>query len=573
MLDLVIKGGVIVDGTGRTGFRGDVGVADHRIVEVGEVSTPSRRTVSADGLLVTPGFVDIHTHFDGQATWDPDLAPSCHNGVTSIVMGNCGVGFAPARPDKHEWLIKLLEGVEDIPGTALAEGINWEWESFPEYLDALGRRRYTMDVAAYVPHAALRAFVMGDRGADFAEHPTAAEVAAMRNLTLEAVDAGAVGFSTSRTHAHVTREGRNIGTLKATESELLGIVDALRELGRGAIQLVSDAYQSPDEELVRAELRLIRALASCSGRPTSFTLMQAPTAPGRWRKLLDAAADMSREGLTVRPQVGPRPIGAVLSFAARLNPFQRTRTYSSLADLPHLARMARLREASVKQRILVEFASDGGGMPSLWDFGWMFRMENPVDYDVSPERSLADEARAAGRGAADYVYDLLLQNEGTYCVMVAAMNFSDRGLNAVHQMLSHPNVLFGLSDAGAHVGLISDASFPTTTLSLWGKGDREGRCIPVETLINGYTQRNAAHVGWLDRGVIAPGYLADLNLIDLDALEVAPPHMVADLPAGGSRLLQTARGYKLTIKRGQVTVVNGELTGERPGGLVRGPQP
>jgi N-acyl-D-aspartate/D-glutamate deacylase len=569
MLDLVIKGGTVVDGLARPGFHADVGVSGEHIVAIGRISTPARRTIDAQGLLVTPGFVDIHTHFDGQASWDSELAPSCHNGVTSVVMGNCGVGFAPAHPDRHDWLIGLLEGVEDIPGTALAEGIRWEWESFPQYLDALSTRRYTMDLGAYLPHAALRTYVMGDAGADFAEHPDPAQISTMADLTREALTAGAIGFSTSRTEAHKTRDGANLGTLRAGERELLGIAQALRDAGRGAIQMISDAYQSLDEGFVDSELRLIRELAELSGRPTSFTLMQSPLVPTRWRRLLAAAHAMRRGNLSVRPQVAPRPVGVILGFASSVSPFVITATCRRLMSLPFEARLAALRQADVRAAIIGEFHESDDG---FWDFSRMFRIEDPVDYEPWPERSLAAEAERAGHEPADHLYDVLLEQEGRNLVMLAALNFNGEGVDAIFEMLSDRNVLFGLSDAGAHVGTISDGSFPTTTLSLWGKGSREGFKIPIETLVHGYTQRNAAHVGWTDRGVVAPGYLADLNLIDFDALAVRPPQIVHDLPAGGSRLLQAVRGYRATIKRGHVTVLDGELTGERPGRLVRGPQ-
>jgi N-acyl-D-aspartate/D-glutamate deacylase len=573
MLDLIIKDGLIIDGTGRAAFRGDVGVSGERIVAVGEVASPARRTLSAEGLLVTPGFVDIHTHFDGQASWDSELAPSSNNGVTSVVMGNCGVGFAPARADKHDWLINLLEGVEDIPGTALAEGLTWDWETFPDYLDALARRRYSMDVGAYLPHAALRTYVMGDRGADHAQHPSDAEIDDMAALTAEALKAGALGFSTSRTRAHMSRDGRNIGTLHAGARELLGVARALRQSGLGVIQLISDAYQHDDEDAVEAELRLIRALAEGSGRPLAFSLMQVRNAPGRWKHLLAAADHMTRDGLDVHVQVGPRPIGAIMSLASSLNPFLATEAYKALAALPFEARIARLRESEVKRRMLSEFA-ELRRSSGYWDPRYMFRMADPVDYDPAPDRCIAAEAAQAGREVEDHLYDVLLENEGRQVLWLASLNFVDRDLRAVHEMLTHPHALFGLSDAGAHVATIVDGTFPTTTLTLWGRGsgNRDGLHIPLEALVHGYTQRNAAFVGWRDRGVVGEGYLADLNVIDLAALDVAPPRLVSDLPAGGSRYLQGVRGYRHTIKRGRVTRSDGAATGELPGRLMRGAQ-
>jgi N-acyl-D-aspartate/D-glutamate deacylase len=573
MLDLIIKDGVIIDGTGRPAFRGDVGISGERIVEVGEVASPARRTLSADGLLVTPGFVDIHTHFDGQASWDSELAPSSSNGVTSVVMGNCGVGFAPARSDKHDWLISLLEGVEDIPGTALAEGLTWDWETFPDYLDALSRRRYSMDVGAYMPHAALRTYVMGDRGADHAQHPSDAEIEQMAALTAEGLKAGALGFSTSRTKAHMSRDGRNIGTLHARDRELLGVAKALRQSGRGVIQLISDAYQHDDEDAVEGELRLIRALAETAGRPLAFSLMQVRNAPGRWKHLLAATDDMTRDGLDVHVQVAPRPIGAIASFASSLNPFLATPAYKALQALPFEARIARLRDPEVRRRMLDEFAELNRGS-GHWDARYMFRMSDPVDYEPAPDRSIAAEAARAGREPIEHLYDVLLEDAGRQVVWLASLNYVERDLRAVHEMLTHPQALFGLSDAGAHVATIVDGTFPTTTLTLWGRGggSRDGLRIPLEALVHGYTQRNAAFVGWRDRGVVGEGYLADLNLIDLGALDVSPPRLVSDLPAGGSRYLQGVRGYRHTLKRGCVTFSDGAATGELPGRLVRGAQ-
>jgi N-acyl-D-aspartate/D-glutamate deacylase len=574
MLDLVIVDGLIADGTGKPCFRGDVGVAGDRIVEVGKVTSAAKRKVNAGGLLVTPGFVDIHTHFDGQVSWDSLLAPSCDNGVTSVVMGNCGVGFAPAHPAKHDWLIALLEGVEDIPGTALAEGLTWDWESFPDYLDAVERRRFSIDVGGYMPHAALRTYVMGTRGGDPTEHPTDGEISEMQRLTLEAVGAGAVGFSTSRTIAHMSRDGGNIGTLKATSRELTGIAAALKHAGRGVIQLISDAYLSSDDDFAAAELDLIRSVAEVSGRPLSFTVMQTNTKPRRFRVLLDAIASMVGAGLRVRAQVAPRPVGAIMSFASSINPFLGTPTFRELLVLPFDQRLARLRDPAMKQKIIAEHGAlklnELQSMASGFDK--LFRMSDPVDYEPAPNASLQAEAGRAGRAPAEYIYDVLLEDSGQRTIYLPVLNYAEGNLGCVYEMMTDANALFGLSDAGAHVASICDGTFPTTTLALWSKGCRTGQRIPVETLINGYTQRNAAHVGWMDRGVIAPGYLADLNVIDLDALQVAPPRLVKDLPAGGSRFLQPIRGYEHTIKRGSVTFTGGKASGELPGRLVRGAQ-
>jgi N-acyl-D-aspartate/D-glutamate deacylase len=574
MLDLVIKNGSIADGTGKARFQGDVGVKDDRIVEVGAVTTPAKRTVNADGLLVTPGFVDIHTHFDGQVSWDSMLAPSSQHGVTSVAMGNCGVGFAPARKDKHEFLIQLLEGVEDIPGTALAEGLSWDWESFPDYLNALDRRKYTIDIGAHIPHAALRAYVMGDRGADHTQHPTEAEITEMSRLTFEAVEAGALGFSTSRTIAHKSVSGANIGTLQATHRELRGIAEALGRAKKGVIQLISDAYLDADPDFAKAEMEVVRMLAEVSRRNLSFTVLQADHVPDRYSELMAAAREMTKAGLVVRTQVAPRPAGAILSFSSSFNPFLATATYKSLQSLPLAERLARLAQPETKAKILAEHRAITytGTAAMIVNLERMFRLADPVDYEPLPGSSLQAEAGRAGRPADDYAYDVFLEDGGRRMIYMAITNYTRGNLDDVYQMMTDPNSLYGLSDAGAHCNAVSDGSFPTTALTLWTRGNRSGHKIPVETIVHGYSQRNAAHVGWMDRGVVAPGYLADLNVIDLDRLTVMQPHLVPDLPAGGTRYLQTAEGYRWTVKRGEVIVEDGAFTGALPGRLLRGAQ-
>ena len=573
MYDLIIKNGLVVDGTGAPAFHADVAIAGGRIVEVGEVSGPARRTIDAEGLMVTPGFVDIHTHYDGQASWDSMLAPSSIHGVTSVAMGNCGVGFAPARPDKHDWLIRLLEGVEDIPGTALAEGLTWDWESFPDYLNALGRRSYTMDVAAHMPHAALRAYVMGERGADHTAAPTDDEIERMSALTEEALNAGAIGFSTSRTYVHRSRDGQNIGTLTASEAELQGIVSALKRAGRGVIQLISDAYLTADDDFAAAELRLIRGLAQTSGRKLSFTVQQTDEAPDRWRGIFREIDAMVADGLDVRAQVAPRPVGAMLSFASTTNPFMVTPTYRAINTDGVDHRLRQLADAGVRERILAEHGQiklSGFGALLTEGFERMFRLTDPVDYEPGPDDSIAAEAARTNKSPAEHCFDVMLEQNGQRILYMPLINYARGNLDDAHGMMAGAHTLYGLSDGGAHCGTISDASFPTTTLALWSKGSKSGLKFPIEALVHGYTQRNARHVGWRDRGVVAPGYLADLNLIDIGALELSPPAVVHDLPAGGARLVQKARGYRATIKSGEVTFDSGEWTGATPGGLVRG---
>ncbi len=574
MLDTVIRNGVVIDGAGAPARRADVAIQDGLIVEVGKVSGAARRVIDADGAHVTPGFVDIHTHYDGQVSWDALLAPSSINGVTSAAMGNCGVGFAPARVDKHDFLIGLLEGVEDIPGTALAEGLTWDWESFPDYLDAIGRRQYAIDLGAHMPHAALRVFVMGERGADHTAMPSDDEIAAMERLTFEALEAGALGFSTSRTYAHRARNGASIGTLSASQAELSGIVQALKRSGKGVIQLISDAYLTADDDFAQDELALIRHLASSTGRRLSFTVQQTDEAPDRWRHIFGEIAGMNADGLDVSAQVAPRPIGAILSFAATTSPFLLTATYRRIAGSTTVdQRLAALAGPTVRDQILREHASaHNKGFAELIAHGFdrMFRMSDPVDYEPSADSSLAAEAARAGRDIAAYAYDVFLENGGRRLIYMPLINYARGNLDDTFGMMTSDHTLYGLSDGGAHCGTICDGSFPTTTIGLWSRGSKSGHSIPLESLVHGYTQRNARHVGWLDRGVVAPGYLADLNIIEMDTLDLSPPEIVQDLPAGGVRLLQTARGYRATLKSGTVTFENGLWTGATPGGLIRG---
>jgi N-acyl-D-amino-acid deacylase len=579
MADLVVRGGTVVDGSGAPPRTADVAVTDGRIVEVGKVDAAGARVIDADGLLVTPGFVDIHTHFDGQATWDPLLAPSSLHGVTSLAMGNCGVGFAPARPDRHDWLIGLLEGVEDIPGTALAEGLRWGWESFPEYLDGLEAQARAVDVGVHLPHAALRTYVMGERGADHHEDPTADEVETMARLTGEALAAGAMGFATSRTEIHRTRDGATIGTLRAGEAELLAIAGALREHGTGVIQLISDAYQTTDHALVDHELGLIEAIARTSGRPLSFTVQQEYQTPDRWRELLDRVGTWRADGLDVKGQVAPRPIGVLLGLQATANPIMLCAGYQEVAGLDVAARAHALADHERRARILAEHAQQAASLPEgilrriVAATDVMFELSDPVDYQLDSSRSVAALARQRGDDPTAAVYDALLRDEGRQLLYLPLFNFSHGDLDDVHEMITSPNSLFGLSDAGAHCGAICDASMTTSYLSVWARDRAGADGVPLEAVVHQITRRTAEHVGWLDRGLVAPGYVADLNVIDLDVLGCRPPHIVHDLPAGGRRLTQEAIGYRWTIKGGVPTFADGVHTGELPGGLLRGTTP
>lgn len=576
--DLVIRNGTLVDGTGAAARRCDIAVSGDHIVDVGDNVGKGRREIDADGLVVTPGFIDPHTHYDGQATWDPWLAPSSHHGVTTVAMGNCGVGFAPVAHNFHDQLIEMMEGVEDIPGTALHEGLRWDWESFPEYFDALDRQRRTIDVATHVPHAALRAYVMGERGGDPQEKPRSDELEMMSRLLGEGIDAGALGISTSRTERHRTSAGENLGTLRAEERELLALANVLRERQRGVFQLVSDCYRTPDDDFANSEFSLITEIARASQRPVSFTVQQDFEAPERWRDLMALAASLQLSGLDAKAQVAPRPIGVLLGLQASSNVFSPVRAYARIADLPISERVVALQNSELREKILSgHLALTSGedafaGHAFYGRFDEMFVLDDPVNYDLTPEKSLGATARRLGVDPREYAYDVQLQREGRQLIYTPLFNFVHGNLDAVREMITSPVAMFGLSDGGAHCGAICDASMTTSYITLWTRDRTDGSQIPLESVVHQLTQRPAAHFGWSDRGVIAPGLLADLNIIDIDDMACNSPRIENDLPAGGRRLLQSARGYHHTIKRGSVTFEDGVATGELPGKLVRGAQ-
>jgi N-acyl-D-aspartate/D-glutamate deacylase len=576
--DLVIRNGMVVDGTGAPARRADVAIEGERIVAVGDDIAKGRRELNADGQLVTPGFVDPHTHYDGQATWDPLLAPSSHHGVTTVAMGNCGVGFAPVAPDRHDWLIAMMEGVEDIPGTALHEGLRWDWESFPEYLDALERQPRAIDVGTHLPHAALRAFVMGERGADPGEHPDEQQLGEMARLLEQGLAAGAIGVSTSRTERHRTSTGENLGTLRAREPELLALASVLRATGKGVFQFLSDSYRTTSDDFAASEFALITEFARASGRPVSYTVQQDLEAPDRWRDLITLAGSLQAEGLDVKAQVAPRPIGVLLGLEASASVFTPARAYARIAKLPLAERIAALGDPDRRARILEGHATLTSGADAFAGYSFfgrfddMYVLDDPPNYDLDRSQSLGATARRLGRDPREYAYDVQLQRNGKQLIYAPLFNFVGGNLDVVHEMISSPVTMFGLSDAGAHCGQICDGSMTTSYLTLWAR-DREGMDgLPLESVVHQISQRPAAHFGWLDRGVVAPGFLADLNVIDLEHLECSSPEIAADLPAGGRRLLQSARGYKWTIKRGTVTFDEGTPTGELPGTLIRGAQ-
>ncbi len=565
MLDLLVRGGTIVDGSGQPAAAGDVGIRDGRIVAVGRVDEPAREQLDADGLLVTPGWVDVHTHYDGQVTWDTLLTPSCWHGVTTVVMGNCGVGFAPVRPGAQEYLIKLMEGVEDIPGTALAEGISWDWESFPEYLDAVERRPHAIDVGAQVPHAALRFYVMGERGADHEATPSPEEIETMGRLVRDAVRAGALGFTTSRTKNHRASDGRFTPSLTAGAEELLGISRGFGEAGQGVFEVVSD-FAGREQEW-----ELFREMVRQSGRPMSISIGQSDASPEAWRAMLATIAAANQAGLPMKAQVAARAIGILLGLEATMHPFASHPSFRELAALPLAGKVARMRDPAFKQRALEEKPAPALAM-LVWQFDKLFALGDPPDYEPALEKSMAAQAARQGVTPEEWVYDRLLDDDGHALLYRPFLNYSHGSLDAVREMLLHECTVPGLGDAGAHCGLICDGSFPTYLLSHWGRDRTRGERIPIERLVKAQTADTAALVGLQDRGRIAPGMKADLNLIDFAALGMRPPEIVHDLPAGGKRLIQRASGYVATVCSGAVTFENGESTGALPGRLVRGPQ-
>jgi N-acyl-D-amino-acid deacylase len=560
--ELVIRGGTVVDGTGAPARTADVAVDAGRITEVGRVEGRGAREIDADGLVVAPGWVDVHTHYDGQVTWDPELSPSSWHGVTTVVMGNCGVGFAPVRPGDESFLIELMEGVEDIPGTALHEGIDWAWESFGEYLDALDATPRAIDVAAQVPHAALRAYVMRER----AHEPASAdEIAEMSRLAEEGLRAGAVGVSTSQTILHSSKHGLVPGT-HAPPDELLALGDAIGRAGHGVFQLVSDHQGGAHDRAWLVEL------VERTGATATYALAQAGHAPDAWRQALADAAEDQAAGRRIVPQVACRPTGMLFGLQSSLHPFSTHPTYRELSGLPLDERVATLRRPEVRERLLAEEPSTRNpiarGLMQRW--GQIFPLGDPPDYEPPASASIAGVAEREGRDPRAVALDWLLERDGQAFLFAPLASYVDCDHEALREMMTSPNTVLGLSDGGAHCGLICDVSMPTYLLTHWVLGRQRGERLPLEQVVAMQTSRTAALYGFGDRGVIEPGRRADLNLIDFDAMALHAPTMVHDLPAGGRRLIQRADGYVATIKSGEVTFLHGEETGTRPGRLLRG---
>ncbi len=569
MHDLVISGGTIVDGTGAPARAGDVVIDGDRIVEVADPGTAgaARRRIDAEGLTVTPGFVDTHTHYDAQATWDPDLTPSGWHGVTTVVMGNCGVGFAPCRTDDRAWLIDMMEGVEDIPGAALIDGIQWEWETFPEYLDALGRRSWVADIGALVPHGAVRGYVMGERAADGNE-ATTDDVAAMRALTTEALRSGALGFSTSRTPLHRSIDGDLVPGTTAADDELLGFAHALADAGHGVFQA---ALHHPE---VPGAFGWLRDVAGITRNPVIFNLNQPDVAPDLWRddlQLLEAAA---ADGLPVLAQVAGRPVGILVCWDGTVHPFVGRPTWERIADLPAAERLAELRRPEIRAAIVGERAEGLSRFREFvtgsWHKMWCFAGE--TDYEPHPADSIAARAERDGTRPDEIAYDHLMTQDGNGLIYFPFLNYSNEDLDHLHELHRHPQTRMGLADAGAHCGAIADGGMPTFMLTFWTRDRSRGEHLPLEWIVHRQTQQTARTFGLHDRGVLAPGLRADVNVIDMDGLTVDAPRMAHDLPSGARRFVQQASGYVATVQSGAVTVERDAFTGERPGRLLRGPQ-
>ena len=565
MASLIIRNGTIVDGTGSTPFAGDIKIVDGLIKEVGQVNGTADQEIDAKGLLVTPGFVDIHTHYDGQVTWSNKIASSSQLGVTTVVMGNCGVGFAPCKPEHREITMKLMEGVEDIPGIVLDEGLPWNWTSFPEYLDSLEARQFDIDVAAQVGHAPLRINVMGERGAK-REPSTDEDRAKMTALAVEAVKAGALGFTTSRTILHRSSDGQPTPTLGAAEGELTAIAKGLGEAGIGVLQLVTD-FDDVDEEFA-----MLRRIVEVSGRPLSLTLLQHEHLPERWRRVMELMHAATDAGLKMKAQVGARPVALILSFALTLSPFTQLPSFEALRDLAPDERLKQLRDPAVRAKILSEEHSEAMYKRRVANFDNLYPLGDPPDYEPRPEDSIAARAERAGVDPTAFAYDYLLENNGTAMLYRPLYNYADRDHEVLREMLMDRDTVPGLSDGGAHYGYICDASFPTYLLTHWARDRSRGEKIPLELLVKWQTQDTAATVGLNDRGVLRPGYKGDVNIIDFDGLKLHAPTIVRDLPAGGRRLGQVAEGFRATIVSGVVTYKDGTATGQLPGKLVRGAQ-
>ena len=564
MYDLIIKNGLIYDGIGSEPFAADIAISDEKIVKIGPLDKEAKNTIDATGKIVTPGFVDIHTHYDGQVTWDPYLRPSTYHGVTTVVMGNCGVGFSPCKPDQRGWLIGLMEGVEDIPGTALHEGIDWEWESFPEYLNALEKKPLAIDVGTQIPHGAVRAYVMGERGINH-EEATEEEIDEMKQIVQEAVEAGAYGFSTSRTEKHNDVNGNLTPSITAHKTELVEIAKSLGEINKGVLQGISDFYDFD------SEFDIFKSMSSESGRPISITVEQQDARPDWWLQLLDGIEDAQSQGINMFGQVPPRATGILMGLTATLNPFRFHPSYMEIADLDLEERVKIMKDPVFKEKLLNE---NPVSINSLVDeivnaYGKMFKLGEPANYEPDPDDSFESIGKRSTMSPQAIAYEVMLEKEGRALIYHPLFNYLPGDLSLVEKMLKHPFTIAGLGDAGAHCGAISDASFPTTLVQHWSRDRSRGDKIPLKTVIKMQTSETASLLGIDDRGVIKEGYKADINIIDYEGLTLHEPEIINDLPAGGRRLVQKASGYDYTIVSGEVAFIKGEATGALNGRLIR----
>ncbi|PIQ28303.1 amidohydrolase [bacterium (Candidatus Blackallbacteria) CG17_big_fil_post_rev_8_21_14_2_50_48_46] len=578
--DLIIQGGTLIDGTGKAGYPADVAILDGKIAAIGKIAAEAEKVLDAHGAIVTPGFVDIHTHYDGQISWDAGLAPSSLHGVTTAVLGSCGVGFAPCRKSDQEKLIALMEGVEDIPGSALAEGLTWNWESFPEYMNALDAQPHSIDFCLQMTHDPLRVYVMGDR-AVHNQPASPEEIAQMRQLLREGLEAGAVGFSTGRSDNHRSATGAHTPAAEAQKNELSGIVKAFEGLQHGVVQAVSDFDMPYGDQHFEREFDLLEEMAKAAGRPLSISLMQRDQSPEQWRWIMRRAEAAQAKGLEVKLQVGARAIGVLLGLETTFHPFMGFPSYKAISHLPLAERVKAMSDPAFKAQLLTEkndpVAGDGSPIPPLADMllaqvemiGMrMFTLGENPDYEPSMAHSIGMKAKQRGESVLSGIYDAMLENEGHALIYFPLYNYIAGNLDNTYTMLSHPQALPGLGDGGAHVGTICDASFPTFMISHWAR-DRQSDKFTLEQVIKMQTQDTAAFIGLKDRGTLEVGKKADLNIIEFENLRLHPPYLVADLPAGGKRLMQKASGYRATLVSGEIIAENGELTGAYPGRLVR----
>ena len=569
MFDLVVRNGVIFDGKGGEPFEADIGIVGKNISQVGKFRGTGLQEIDAKDHIVTPGFIDIHTHYDGQVTWDALLTPSNFHGVTTAIMGNCGVGFAPCLPEKRDWLIGLMEGVEDIPGTALFKGIKWNWESFPEYMNAVEAMPRAIDVGLQIPHGAVRAYVMGER-AENLELATSKDIKAMSKIVKEALEHGAIGFTTSRTFKHKDREGKHTPTFKADAAELHGIAESMSKTNKGVIQLISDFYK------FEYEFDLVKKMAEISGRPLSLTIEQDDRYPDIWKKLLKSIGNEARKGLRIKGQVPPRPTGVLQGLTATLNPFLLHKTFQEIASLSLEKKVKKMKDPEYRKRLIQEEPSyiedsDSSKLITflLTSYDKMYEIGDPPNYEPDPSESLAALAVREGKNPKEIILDKMIQQDGRSLIYFPLFNYSKGNLDDVRFMLTHEHTAFGLGDAGAHCGVLCDASFPTTLLTHWTRDRSRGKRLPLEWVIMKQTKCNAEWIGLKDRGVLEPGKKADINIIDYDNLTLSQPEIINDLPGSSKRLIQKTEGYSKTIVSGKVAFSNGLSTGSLTGRLVR----